>query len=207
MITRPAIQQVLFGDPIPPTWTGSDDWETPGWLAKAMAGLAHGRTLEMAAGTGQIAQFLPGSTCIEINPARVAVGRSRAPECDWVCGSALDPFVQGQVGRFDTIITNPPFSLGVDFIKATAALLIPGGVAYFLLPSTFLQTKGCGGAFRRLAATHQLHLVGKTELVGRPAYLMDGVEVSGRKCDDAIFAIAYQPDPAFRFEFGFLFNE
>lgn len=61
---------------------------------------------------------------------------------------------------------------------------------------------GCSSA----RASHHLELVGKTEIVGRIAYLKDEVPHMGRQCSDAIFAIGYQSDPDFRFEFGFLFN-
>ncbi len=67
-----------------------DDWETPDDVASSMAALVktsdgrganrlrHRRVLEPAAGSGQIAQFLPtGSLCCEIKPHRVALGNRK----------------------------------------------------------------------------------------------------------------------------------
>ena len=188
-------QQALFEDSsAPATWTGSDDWETPDWLAKTLAGRARKRTLEPAAGTGQIAQYLPErSVCVEINSHRTAIGRDRAGHCIWYSGDLLSPAMMGAIGRFDTIVANPPFSVGMDFIVACADLLNPDGLAHFLLPSSFFQTIGRGMRMHRLSQNHGLTIIAKTELVGRVAYLRNGKRVSGRQRDDAIFTLGFGP--------------
>jgi predicted RNA methylase len=45
-------------------------------------------------------------TCIEINPAYVAVGRKIFPEATWICASVE---TAPTLGRFDIAIGNPPF--------------------------------------------------------------------------------------------------
>ena len=58
----------------------------------------------------------PEVTCIEINPAYVAVGRKVLPEARWICG---DIFKACQdLGDFDVAIANPPFGRGT---KGSAA--------------------------------------------------------------------------------------
>lgn len=62
-----------------------DCWETPDLVAQKMAAkvLPSDRLImESAAGTGQIAQFLPpGSFCCEIKPLRVEKLKLKAPHC------------------------------------------------------------------------------------------------------------------------------
>ena len=187
----PFSQTALFEED-PSTWASSDDWETPTWLAKAMAGRSHKRTLELAAGTGQIAQFLPvGSVCVELNALRVEIGKRRAPHCAWYLGDSTTPAIQGVIGKFDTIITNPPFSVGIEFVRAAANLLSPEGLAHYLLPSAYFQSKERGMAFYKIHRATGLSIVGVTNLVGRAAYLRDGVPESGRMCDDSIFTLGF----------------
>ena len=45
-------------------------------------------------------------TCIEINPAYVAVGRKIFPEATWVCASVE---TAPSLGHFDIAVSNPPF--------------------------------------------------------------------------------------------------
>ncbi|MDO6966958.1 methyltransferase [Rhizobium alvei] len=47
-------------------------------------------------------------TCIEINPAYVAVGRKILPEATWIEASVFD-VIDMDLGRFDIAISNPPF--------------------------------------------------------------------------------------------------
>lgn len=43
-------------------------------------------------------------TCIELNPAYVAVGRKVFPEATWICASVVEA-----TGSYDAVISNPPF--------------------------------------------------------------------------------------------------
>ncbi len=45
-------------------------------------------------------------TCVEINPDYVAVGRRLVPEAEWI---VADVFELPDLGRFDWVISNPPF--------------------------------------------------------------------------------------------------
>lgn len=46
-------------------------------------------------------------TCIEVNPAYVAVGRKLFPEARWICADIND--LPAGLGHFDSAIANPPF--------------------------------------------------------------------------------------------------
>jgi len=46
-------------------------------------------------------------TCVEVNPAYVAVGRKLFPEGRWICADVTD--LPGGLGHFDRAIANPPF--------------------------------------------------------------------------------------------------
>lgn len=114
-----------------------DCWETPSVVAQKMAALitkSSRRVMEPAAGTGQISQYLPtGSFCCEIKPNRLQHLKLKASHChaiqaDFLCLAwdtpPLSEFSQLKQG-FDLVITNPPFSLAIEF-GVDIAKLSPG---------------------------------------------------------------------------------
>lgn len=74
------------------------------------------RVIDLCAGIGVLA-FMhyhhgwhdrpPEITCIEINPAYVAIGKKLLPEATWICGDVFE--VCRDLERFDHAISNPPF--------------------------------------------------------------------------------------------------
>lgn len=76
------------------------------------------RILDLCAGIGVLsyavyqrrlwssANGTPEITCVEINPDYAAVGRKLVPEARWVVADALSDL---DLGRFDWVISNPPF--------------------------------------------------------------------------------------------------
>jgi hypothetical protein len=46
-------------------------------------------------------------TCVEVNPAYVAVGRKLFPEAEWICASVNQ--LPSDLGGFDVALANPPF--------------------------------------------------------------------------------------------------
>lgn len=76
------------------------------------------RILDLCAGIGvlsyaiyqrrcwQSSEPAPEITCVEINPDYAAVGRKLLPEATWIVGDALADL---DIGRFDWVISNPPF--------------------------------------------------------------------------------------------------
>ncbi|XHX80827.1 MAG: hypothetical protein RBJ76_13110 [Stenomitos frigidus ULC029] len=164
-----------------------DAWETPTWLAREFAGLVkptEKRILEPAAGSGMVAQFLPlGTVCVEIKEDRVFEGTIRAPQCHW---HRQGFFSFEAEAPFDLVISNFPFSTAMLFIEKSLQLLDvtnPEARILALLPTNFFQTQKVAKAFKTLGA----HVHHKYEIVGRVAFLKQGVEKQGRQCDDAIF--------------------
>lgn len=96
---------------------------TPHSLARdaALDVAGSGRVIDLCAGIGSLslAVFWRGHynrrdlgtplelVCVELNPAYVEVGRKMLPEARWICGSIFD--LPGDLGHFDTAISNPPF--------------------------------------------------------------------------------------------------
>lgn len=75
------------------------------------------RLIDMCAGIGSLAlaAFAHSDgkrdiTCVEINPAYVAVGRKVLPEATWICSSVED---LGDIGRFGVAVSNPPFGRNI----------------------------------------------------------------------------------------------
>lgn len=178
-------------------WTCSDDWETPDRIARFMGSLVKPtdlQILEPAAGTGQIAQYLPAQTCcIEINPLRYQVGKARLPRHGWTCMDFLGSDTASRLGTrfyktFDLVPTNPPFSLAIEFIEISLSLLNPANPEtrlLFLLPTDFFQLVGHNNRFQRMNA----HIHHKYELVSRVAYLKNGIPQNGRQIYDAVYDI------------------
>lgn len=174
-----------------------DDYETPDGsyncqkLAQVFAGLANvapgHKILDCSAGSGRVAQFLnPGATCIEINPDRVAQGKTRAPRCNWVQADFLT--LENEAKRkYKVIITNPPFSLGMAFIDRSRLWLEPGGYLLFLLPLCYFSTveRADRAAAMGLVRLHTY------EIKGRVAYLRGNAPIKGRQVEDAIHKIGF----------------
>lgn len=178
----------------------SDDWETPDDVASSMAALilkSERRVLEPAAGTGQIAQFLPSGTfCCELKPHRVALGKQNAPQCHWTQSNffsldlaipLLNDIEQSKHG-YDLIITNPPFSQCIDFIQHGLKLLNrdnPDARLLYLLPVDFCSSVERGQAFQTL----ECHIHHEYRILNRVAYLRDGKAYKGRQIYDAVYDI------------------
>lgn len=178
----------------------ADDWETPDNVASSMAALvktSDRRVLEPAAGSGQIAQFLPtGSNCCEIKPYRVSLGRQKAPQCHWIQADFFELDLESPLlgnsnqasQGYDLIITNPPFSRCIEFLELGLKLLNrnnPQARLLYLLPVDFCSSVERGQALRAL----DCHIHHEYRILNRVAYLRDGKAYKGRQIYDAVFDI------------------
>lgn len=188
-----------------------DDWETPDRIASAMANLvlpSDKRILEPSAGTGQIVKFLPSGIsrsatskivwCLEPNPRRFQILRkiSFSPfhEIDSSVRfpvSTCDFFEDMNVfpkHKFDLLITNPPFSKIQTFIQRGLTFLNPENPTarlLYLLPIDWMSLKSVAQWWQETDAhIHHVYAV-----AGRIAYIKNGVPISGRRRNDAIFDI------------------
>jgi SAM-dependent methyltransferase len=173
------------------------------------------RILEPCAGTGQIVKYLqqPGLQgkyihANEIKLERVEKGKQNAP---WAWWSNVDFLSTKIEASFDVIITNPPFSICLDFIERSLELLDksnPNARLLFLLPVDWACSQGRAARWKSLDA----HIAKIYLLAGRQDYLKDGVPasqtqkktksgipifsidgkpvmMSGRQVSDAVFCI------------------
>jgi len=170
------------------TFIGSDDYETPDRIARYMASLIRPHEhfiIEPSAGTGNISAHLPdGSHCVERNPARWAIGSTKQPQHHWVCADYLgfEPDVIMNRGA-DVVIGNPPFSLWVEFLNHSLQLIHRRGRVLFLGPcDTFHKPS-------TLKALAEPVTVNPMPIVGRVAYMRDGVAMQGRQIYDSVFEV------------------
>lgn len=91
---------------------------TPLGLAYDMAlDVAGARILDLCAGLGTLSfaaywhgrrhDDRPEITCVEMNPAYAAVGQKIMPEARWIIADVQN--LPADLGRFDWVISNPPF--------------------------------------------------------------------------------------------------
>ena len=171
-------------------WT-NDDWETPNPIAQQMGALVRDEeldVLEPAAGTGQIVRFIPWRmrripVAVELKPSRTNVGRER---CHWAAWIQSDFFQWRSNTEFDLIITNPPFSLRMEFIAHSLSMLKPDGRLLFLMPIDFNCGLKAGNRWKQL----DCHIHHQYVAQSRIAYLNSkGKPQSGRQIYDVVFDI------------------
>ncbi len=169
-------------------WT-SDDWETPNDIAGAIARLIQPHEmdiLEPAAGTGQIIKAISyhvNRRVVAIEQKKSRYRQGRCGYAQWKCGD----FLNYEFNRnFDLVVTNPPFSLRMEFIERSLQLLKPSGRLLFLLPVDFYCGKAMGNKWQRLPCyIHKQHTIQH-----RVAYLDAlGQPQKGRQIYDAVFDI------------------
>ena len=176
----------------PDTWETSDDWETPNDLARRIAGMVKPRDrfiIEPSAGTGQIAQYLPpGAWCFESNSCRCSIGAENYGQHQWhMCDflEVTNDDLPG-IGYADLIIGNPPFSLWTEFLAHALGLIHGGGRVIFLGPCDQFHKPN---ELKKLAKWKDRIQAIPHPIVGRVAYLKDGIQVSGRQVYDSIFEV------------------
>ncbi len=171
----------------------SNLWETPDHIARSMAnllidGLA---ILEPCAGTGQIAKAivaLAEDKGWEYELTAIEILKERAAKLEDNRYFSIDAdFLEFDFGseKFDVILTNPPFDIGMRILKRSLEVVKADGRCLFLLPSVYFQTQERAKEFFDLNChIHKAH-----PIIGRVPYLKEGVAVSGRQCEDAVFDI------------------
>lgn len=190
----------------------NDDYETPDYIASAMANLilpGDKNILEPFAGTGQIVKHLPGDRFIDA----VEIKRSRYLQLKNCCFTYNGSFFEfDHHNDYDLIITNPPFSLCIEAIAHSLKLLNsdnPTARLLFLMPLDWNCAQSRAKVWDELDAhIHHVYRIPK-----RVDYLINGVPcsktpkkldngkdminaitrkpkmMSGRQCYDAVFDI------------------
>jgi hypothetical protein len=165
------------------------DWETPPEIARKMAGLVRftETCLEPAAGRGAIAKHLPeGLTdCIELNPQRVLDGSAYHPKAHWINNNFL---LLPPRPVYDVVITNPPFSLALEFIEHSLKWLgkgNPNARLLYLLPGDIFASQARCDAFEAL----DCHIHHRYRIRGRVGYIREGVVFDQRQVYDCVYDI------------------
>lgn len=172
-------------------WT-SDDWETPNDIAAAIARLItihEINILEPTAGNGQIVKNIPFNKrvwAIEQKEGRYVYGADCSRNCSFIQWINADFLSTSLEMRFDVIVTNPPFSLRMEFIERSLQLLKSNGRLLFLLPIDFYCGNAMGDKWRQLPC----YIYKQYTIQYRVPYLnSDGVPQKGRRVYDAVFDI------------------
>jgi len=188
------VRQLSFLDSVEDHEWDNDNWQTPSKIAKSMADLVQAEEytiLEPCAGTGQIVAEilkLSGKSVYanEINGSKCLRARANYPRAFWSDRDFLRHQLPFSCSSLDLIITNPPFSLAVDFIGKSLELIKREGRLLFLLPLDWNCAKGRAKEWKKLDA-HIRHVY---RIEGRVGYLgANGVAQNGRQCCDAVFDI------------------
>jgi adenine-specific DNA methylase len=170
----------------------SDDYETPDNVAQKIASLVLPSDLDIlepAAGTGQIVKAIPAKIdrkilAVEIKKNRFNIGSSACASAIWAKTNFLE--LDFSIAVFDLVVTNPPFSLGIEFIEQSLKLLnlnYKHARLLFLLPHDFFHSTKRNAEFSRLDChIHQVY-----GLINRVAYIKDGKALSGRQVYDSVF--------------------
>lgn len=110
---------------------------------------------------------------------------------EWACGNFLEYAARDwqalNLPYLDVIIGNPPFSLGCEFLAASANIIRESGRILFLLPTEYFQAQGRAEAFAKTG----LVISAQWQVAGRVGFLRDGKEYRGRQCGDSVFEFSH----------------
>ena len=152
-----------------------DFYATPGWCTRALLrtmDLAPGLSvLEPAAGEGAIVQELVSSG-VSLKIQAVEVDESRCRKVSKLCKTDNSNFLEWKSpGKFDLIITNPPFALAMDFATASLRILAANGTCAMLLRLNWL-------ASMKRAAFLKTHCPDVYVLPRRPSFTGGGTDAT-----------------------------
>lgn len=152
-----------------------DAYYTPAWAVQAIlprlnqSALRHGRVLEPACGAGAILREV--SFCRDVAQPMVQAMDIRDMSAEYEV-RAVDFQHRSFIGYVpisppDIIITNPPYSLAMEFVEHALRIVAPGGQVAMLLRLGFL-------ASQKRADFHRAHPSSLYVLPRRPSFTENG---------------------------------
>lgn len=96
--------------------------------------------LEPGAGSGNIIRALRRYDNITIDAVEIRE-EERETLAEIADDVLIGDYMSMELGKYDAIIGNPPFSNAMDFVTKSYQHLNPGGVIIFLLRTAFLESK------------------------------------------------------------------
>ena len=81
----------------------------------------------------------PKTVCVEKDPARVKIGKEKAPHCYWQNSDVMAPYkyTQHLKKHWDVVVANPEWSLAVPVLFFSCFLLREKGKMWVILPSNY----------------------------------------------------------------------
>lgn len=119
---------------------------TPDELAKKIASMTEGtHVLDICSGTGAITKYIDAESiiCVEKNKSLIS-NTTQIENCTTITGDITERNVINKLinfNKFNSIISNPPFSIAFEIMVFGKHMLKPDGKMILLLPSGFFETK------------------------------------------------------------------
>lgn len=174
----------------------TDDWETPPEIARKIAALIKplDLVLDPCAGRGAMVRYIKAQriTALEIKPDRVEDGKNLAPNATWRCTDFLKNV---PVPMRSVVVTNPPFSLAIEFIERSLLWLDPrdpDARLLFLLPGDYFASQERNDRFEALNCC----ISHRYRIRGRVGYIKEGVQMDQRQVYDCVYEIRPGKDRA-----------
>lgn len=133
--------------------------------------------LEPCAGNGNIVVSLQKIGCTNIDAVEIRqeefeslidkVGIGHVAICDFL--TMNNKFL---IGKYDIIITNPPYNLAQEFVEKSLEIIKPGGTVIMLLRTNFLESK------KRFSFWQKNKLNGLYVLSKRPSFTGKGTDAT-----------------------------
>lgn len=131
------------------------------------------KVLEPGAGSGNIIRALRRYDNITIDAVEIRE-EERETLAEIADNVLIGDYMSMELGKYDAIIGNPPFSNAMDFVTKSYQHLNPGGVIIFLLRTAFLESKERFQFWKE----HAGELAGLYTLHQRPSFTGKGTDAT-----------------------------
>lgn len=164
------------------------------------------RVLDLGAGIGCLSFFVYQKAkwwsrknnieiiCIEQNPEYIEIGKTIVPEATWICGDIFDEELIKSLGRFDEVISNPPYGIfprtdwlynyQSQFMVAEVAMKVSDHGVFLLAQADCPFQYSGKKMYMEKTCTKYERFHKKTGIF---FHMNCGIDLDPTKCDDYIF--------------------